>query len=140
MKLKSNIYHLKSNAGIAALMTIVIISAATLIIAFSASLLGIGELDIGYTSERGAEALSVADGCFEETLRRIRLDTGYKVDESEFVLTVENGYCTISVTSVGGRTITVQGTSDEFNKTIEAVVTIMNGNELSITSWEEKTN
>ena len=127
-------------SGIAALLTIVIVAAASLIIAISASLLGLGELDLGYTSQRGAEAFSVADGCMEETLRRMRLDVNYGIGVGVINLAVLNGSCTIEVVDLGSnqRRITITGTSGTFNKKIESEITISLGNVLSVDSWTEK--
>jgi len=122
--------HKNKERGVAALLTIVIVAAATLIMAYTASLLGLGELDLGYTSQKGAEAMSVADGCMEEALRRIRLDTGY----SGGSLSLGGGSCIIERS---GNTITVTGTVDEYNKKIEAEISL-NGNVITINSWEEK--
>jgi hypothetical protein len=121
------------NKGVAALLTIVIVAAATLLMAYSASLLGLGELELGHTSQKGEEAFSVADGCMEEALRRIRVDTSYTGGS----LSVLNGSCTIAVTGSGPYTITVTGTSGEYNKKIEAGVAV-SSRVLTINSWEEK--
>ena len=127
-------------SGVAALLTIVIVASATLIIAMSASLLGLGELDLGYTSQKGAEAFSVADGCMEESLRRIRLDTNYGIGAGILNLPVLNGSCIIEVVDLGGsqRRITVTGTTDIYNKKIESEITISSGNILTINTWTEK--
>lgn len=70
---KLRTYNLTPKAGFAALLAIVIIGAAALIMAYNSSLLGLGELESGYTSQQGAEAFAIADGCLEEALRRLRI-------------------------------------------------------------------
>ena len=131
---KSNIRQ----RGIAALLIIIVISATALIMAYGAALLGLGELELGYTSQRGEEAFSVADGCMEETLRRIRLDTNYGVGAGTTTLTVSNGSCAIVVELSGSNgTTTVTGTSGDYNKKIQATYTL-SGNVITIDSWEEK--
>jgi hypothetical protein len=131
----------KEIQGAAALVTVVTIMAATLIIGLSVSSLGLGELERGYTAQRGTEALTIADGCAEETLRRIRRDISYGVGRGNINLTVNNGTCTITVADIGGggRNITVIGTSGEYNKKIEVEITL-SGNVITIDSWEEKEN
>ena len=120
-------------SGMTALITIVIIVTATLIMAYSASLLGMGELDMGYTASRGAETFSVADGCMEEAFRRIKLDTSYNGGS----LDLGNGSCIIVVEANGNnRTVTVTGTVEEYNKKIKAIITLSN-NIITINSWEE---
>lgn len=133
--------QMNSQSGVAALMTVVIVAAAALIIAQSAALLGIGELDLGYTAQRGAEALSVADGCMEETLHRIRLNTSYGVGAGDINLTVTNGSCVIAVIDLGSnqRRVTVTGTSGDYNKKIEVTLTL-SGTAITIDSWEEKSD
>ena len=134
--------NLKSNeSGVAALLTIIIVAAATLIMAYSASLLGLGEIDLGYTSQKGAEAFSVADGCMEETLRRIRLDTSYGTGIGTINLSVSNGSCIINVVDLEGdrRRITITGTSGDCNRKIE-VELILSDNVITIDSWTEKSD
>lgn len=131
----------KSNeSGLAALLVIVIVAAAILLMSFSALLLGLGELDLGYTSQKGGEAFFVADGCLEETLGRIRSEPSYGIGE-EINLSVSNGLCIINVIDIGGdqRRITVLGKSGDYNKKIEAEISL-SGNVITIDSWKEKEN
>lgn len=122
--------------GVAALLTIVIISAAVLIMAFTASLLGLGELDLGFTSQKGGEALSAADSCIEEALRRLRLDSNY----SGGTLNVGNGSCIINITANGNdRTITAESTIGDYHKKIQAEATL-SGSDTAINSWQELDN
>ena len=119
--------------GVAALLTIVIVGAATLIMAYSASLLGLGELDMGYTSQQAAETFAIADGCMEETLHQLRLDSGY----TGATLNLGDGSCTIEVS---GGLITVTANIDsKYYKKIQAGYSISN-NVVSVTSWQELTN
>ena len=67
----------KKERGVAALVVIVLVGAAALLFVQGSALLGLGELDLGYTSQKGSEAFSVADGCMEEALQRMRLSTSY---------------------------------------------------------------
>ncbi|MFC1595129.1 hypothetical protein ACFL3E_01730 [Patescibacteria group bacterium] len=125
------------NKGIAALLTIIIVGAATLIMAYNASILGIGELDLGWTSQKGGEALSIADGCMEEAYRRIRLNTNYS---GEYI-TSSNGSCIINIMIQDGtRKITVTAsTTNGYYKKLESQISL-SGNVISITSWAEKSN
>lgn len=125
----------QSERGIAALIVIVLVSAAALLFAQGAALLGLGELDLGYTSQKGAEAFSVADGCMEEGLARMRRNANYTGDS----LNVSNGSCTITVTGSNPYTLLVLGTTGNYNKRIEAVITL-SSNVITINSWEELSN
>ena len=124
--------------GFAALLAVVIIGSAALIVALNASFLGINDLDIGYTSQRGSQAFATADGCIEETFRRIRLDTNYGVVGGTINLSLTKGSCTIDVVaSSTDRIITVTGTVDDYNRKIEANISL-SGSIITLNSWEEK--
>jgi len=128
------------HSGFVALLTIVIVAASTLILAYSASLLGLGELDLGYTSQKGNEAFAIADGCMEESLRRLRLNVEYTGE----TLITSNGLCIISIGTAGSnRTVTVTAsTTDSYHKKLEANITLSASSTPTITinSWEEKTD
>ncbi len=125
----------KSQSGLAALLIIVIIGATALIMAKSASLLGIGEVDMAYIMEKGEETLIMAEGCAEETLRRFRLDSNYVAND--FSLPVGNGQCTINTTANGDqRTITVLGNVADYYKKIQVDMTI-NNEQIIIDNWQE---
>lgn len=126
--------------GAAALLTILMIGAAVLIMAYSTSLLSIGELDLGYTHQKAGAAFAVADGCMEETLRRIRLDTNYGIGVGDINLSVPGGSCIITVTDTGGgtRDIVVVGISGDYHKRIQVTLTLT-GNVITIDSWQEIT-
>lgn len=127
--------------GIASLLIVIILSVAALIIAVSVSNTGLFELDLGYISQKGEEAFYIADGCMEETLRRIRLDASYGVGAGVINLSLGNSSCTIEVIDPGGsqRKVEVMGTISNYNKKVEAVLTL-SGGVITINSWEEKSN
>jgi hypothetical protein len=132
---------LKDKKGAAAILSIVIVTASALIMAISASNLGLGELDLGYTSQRGNEALFLADGCMEETLQRIRLDTNYGVGYGDINLNLGNGSCIINVTQLTAnrRRVNIASTVGVYNKKIESDITL-SGNNITIDLWSEKDN
>lgn len=129
---KHRFHCVNNEKGMVALVTIIIVAAATLIMAFNASLLGIGELDLGYTSQKASEAMSVADSCAEEALRRLRFDSGY----SGGSLNVGDGSCIIDIVNSGNYIIIVDGSVGEYNKKIQLDV-ILNGSNTIIDSWQE---
>mgnify|MGYP007123701188 CR=1 FL=1 len=122
--------------GVAALLTIIIVGASALIMAFSASILGLGELDMGYISQQGAETLAIADGCMEESLERLRNDASYAGGS----LSLGDGSCIITVSTSGNNsTTTVTANIDsKYFKKIRTTADINNGI-VSIDSWEELT-
>ena len=125
--------HRTPPQGIAALITIVILGAAALLMSFTASFLGLGEIEMGYDSQQGAEAQSLADGCADETLRRLRVTSTY----SGGTLSLGDGSCIIQVTSDGtNRTITITSTLDSYYTVIHADVTV-SGTIITVEDWEE---
>lgn len=126
--------HQSYNQGVAALFTVVIVGSAALLMASGAVLLGIGELDRGFTAQQGAEAFAFADGCVDEALERLRLDSSYTGGS----ITVQNDSCAISVSTPGGseRTIVVIGNvNNTYYKTVQVEVTL--GGVITIDSWQE---
>ena len=126
---------MKNKAGIAALFTVIVIGSAGLLMAYGAVMLGIGELELGYTASRGAEAFALADGCVDEALERLRVNESY----SGGILTLPNGWCDIQVQVIPSptqRTITVTGTINTmYYKKLQTVVTV--GSAVTIDSWLE---
>lgn len=120
--------------GAAALLTVVIVSAAVLVMALGTSLRGVGDLDMGYTAQKGNEALAVADACAEEAIRRLRIESGYtggtfNIGSGSCILTVSNVSTTYTITSVG--------TVGDYTKTVQVVITL-NGSSTTVDSWEEQ--
>jgi hypothetical protein len=123
------------NKGAVALLTIVIIGAASLIMAIGAARLGLGELETGQTEINGAQTLVLADGCAEEALGRLRKNSSYAGD----TLSVNDGSCIIAVTGSGSnRTIESTANIGLYTKKIEIQITINSGI-ISINSWNEVT-
>ncbi len=116
------------------MLIVVIIGAAALIIALNIVLLGLGELDQGYTGQKIGEAHSFADGCIEETLRRLRIDDTY----AGGVLNLPNGNCIIDVTSNGiNRIITTTSTVHAHSKVLRMDIDIDAQSVITVNSWKE---
>jgi len=132
LKLKKKIYR-KYSRGIAVLLTIIIISVASLIIAISTSRLGLGEMEIGFYEDKGSKALSLADGCGEEALNRLRKNSSYTGE----ILNIGTSSCIITVTGSGiNRTIYSLSNTDTYTKKIEIQINI-NNSIVTIISWKE---
>lgn len=133
--------YFQSNQGAAALLTIIIIGAATLLMAVTATLLGIGDAEMAYTSQQGSETLALTDGCLEEALQRIRFDTNYGLGQGQIGLTMENGSCIIEVVDLGAsrRRIEVRGTHGDYDKKLKAEV-LLEGNVIHLEDWQERTD
>lgn len=122
--------------GVAALLTVVIVSAAVLIMAFSAAFLGLGELDMGWTSQKGEEARAWTEGCLEQALYRLKWDDNYSGE----TLSIGDNSCIIEVQTNGNeRSLLVLGTINNYQKKIGANVTLINNN-LTLNSWQEMDN
>jgi hypothetical protein len=126
--------NFKSEKGIIALLTIIIIGFTTLTMALSSSFIGLGELNSGFTNVKGNKAMVLTEGCLEEALNKLRLNSGYSGESLVF----KKGSCIISVSSnLNDRTILVEGQLENYHKKIEVDLTL-NNNQININSWEEK--
>lgn len=124
--------------GMAALMSVVVIGAAVVLIGVSSMLLGVGELNMGNVMAEGQEARSIAEGCVEETLRRIQLDQAYGVGVGTISLNIGNGSCSVVVSDLGSsrRRVLVTGISNGYVKDIVVEVRL-SGASVSLDSWSE---
>jgi hypothetical protein len=136
-ELRITSYGLHKRKGIAALLTIVIVSASALIMAISSAYLSLGELDQGFSEGRGDEALFIATGCIDEALERLRKSTSYSGGN----IVGTNGSCIISVVTSGSTSTTTvtASTTNDYWKKLESVVTISSG-VVTMNSWQEKDN
>lgn len=125
---------IKQQNGAAMLLLVILLTASALIAASSVLFLGLGELDMGYIYQCGEEALAVADGCLEETLRRLKLEPGYIGGN----LDLGNGSCIIGVSgSVANKIINATSTVKNCNKIIESNISISSG-VATVNTWREK--
>ncbi len=123
----------KDKRGIAALIVVAIIGAVALIMSFSASWFGVVDLDTSYLAKKGQEVSSLADGCMDNALQRLKFDVNYSGE----TLSVGGGSCIISVTVNGsGRTIDVNASSGNYNQGLTVSLTL-SGNIITINSWQE---
>ncbi len=88
----------KINSGFAALVVVVIVGAAVLVIALSTALLGVRELEIATTIDRGVLAKTFTDGCLDTALLALRLNPAPV--NSDFTDSV--GRCIITMSDIGG--------------------------------------
>lgn len=117
-----------------ALLVVVVVGVASLILAVGVVLLNLNEIDMAYSTARGEEAFSIAQGCSDEALARIRVDGSYAGDYISF----DNGSCIITVATLGSistSTITASTTTGYY-KSIEVVAT-KTGRSISVDSWRE---
>jgi len=131
--MKRTVYNNKYNKGATALIMVVIMGVAALLMAVGAARLGMGEIQSGYTAQKGDEALYVADGCVEDTLERLRKNASY----AGGTLTLDNGTCVVEIVANGStRTITVSAAVDVYNKKVQAVA-MVSGTTVTVQVWNE---
>lgn len=126
--------NVKNQEGFVALLTIILVSAAVLIMAFSASFLGLGSLEGGYTKVSGDKAFWMADSCMDEALERLRINGSYTGSN----LSLGDASCIISVVDNGdSKSIVVNASStDNHYKNISATVDDTAGY-IILSNWNE---
>ncbi|KKR15192.1 MAG: hypothetical protein UT42_C0007G0008 [Candidatus Falkowbacteria bacterium GW2011_GWA2_39_24] len=125
----------QNNSGAVILIIVVMISTIAFLMAYSASLLGLGDLQITDSFEQGSLALGVADSCAEEALYRLRLDNNYNGGN----LVLSDGSCIIEIIDPADavdRQITVTATAGAYNRKIQLAVDLLN-NEPIILTWQD---
>lgn len=124
----------KNEEGFVVLLLILVISTVTLLIGYSAMVLGLRELDMGYSSSESSNALALAEGCVDETLRQLNFNSSY----TGGTLSFGDDSCIITVVdSSGDKIITVTGQIGNYYKKVEVNATVSTTPYI-INSWEEK--
>jgi hypothetical protein len=119
--------------GFTALLVVLIVGAGALVAAFGASMLGLGELDMGYTAQKGSEVRALADGCAEESLRQLQINQNW----AGGTLNLVDGSCIISVLeSDNNRDIIIGANVGSYNKKIKLSVNILD-DLITVNSWQE---
>lgn len=123
-----------NQAGVAPMVTIIVISAATLAIALNLAYLGNTGLETSIAIKDARLAKSLAQSCAEEVLLNIALDDDYTADSS--LLSIGAQSCTISITPVDmSREIMVETNGDYQQKII--IKAIVATSSISINDWKE---
>lgn len=135
VKSKNNILMKKGNrqTGATALVTVLIISAASLIMAYGATMLGLGELGMSYNSQEGDGAMFGAESCLEEVLIKLKRNPSYSGSN----LVINDYSCIISISGAGNPYyISVESSYGDYTKKIE-VEAEFNGSSPRLSSWTE---
>lgn len=123
---------MKKQKGYIALITVLIISAVTLSIATTVSLLAIGEAQSSLALHKGEDTISFVEGCVEDALLKARASDTYVGG----IITRPEGTCSITVSKVSNIwTITATTTSTVYKRTIQVVA--VKGTSMALTSWRE---
>ena len=119
--------------GYIAITTVMLISAITLMIAVTVTLVSINEGQSSLASSKGEERLSFVDGCMEDAILKIRNSASYAGGTT----TTPDGNCAITVAKVGSvYTVTASPVDLTYLKKVQAVVT-RGASTVTITSWQE---
>lgn len=122
-----------SQRGATALVVILVIGAASLIMAYGATLLGLGELNMSYTSQQGGRAMAGAESCLEEALIRLKRSPTYSGGNLE----ISEYSCIINISGSGDPyVVSVESSYGDYTKKIEAEAVFNNGTP-HLSSWRE---
>src|SRR6056297_10402 len=122
-----------SRRGATALVVVLIIGAASLIMAYGATLLGLGELNMSYTARQGGGAMAGAESCLEEALIRLKRSPTYSGGNLE----IGEYSCIINISGSGDPyMVSVESSYGDYTKKIEAEAVFDNGIPY-LDSWRE---
>ncbi|MCD4761649.1 hypothetical protein K8R32_01700 [bacterium] len=125
--------NIQQEKGLSTLLVVVIIGAALLIMAKNISLSGVDEAAMAYTHDKSYEVLALAEGCAEDTLRHILINSDYEAVDNELV--VSNGTCLINVSKTGNEyTISILAEINEYNRALSVQVQKID-DELTVIDW-----
>lgn len=109
--------------GFVATTIVLIITAITIAVAATVTMVSIGEMQSTFSQVRGEETLSLVEGCVEQALLNVRNSASYAGGNI--------GTCTVIVNS-GIMTVSTTG---DYVRTIK--VTFTRGSSIVLTSWQE---
>jgi hypothetical protein len=131
---------IEDKRGAVALITVAVFTAILIVIGVTVSGIGNNEIVLSGVFSDGENAFSIADACAEESLTRLKLNSGFT--GTTFFL--DGGTCSSVVSNVSGNDylIVAQGSYNENTRIVEANVTIGsngqgNAHSVTITSWKE---
>jgi len=130
---------MRDQEGYIALISVIIISALTILIASSSNLLSISEADMGLQENQTWEVFYLTTACAEDALMKLKDDLNYGGNET---LTFENGVCTILPVEGSDNTdrvIKVSGVAYNQVRKIEIEVNTINP-VMEINSWQQVVN
>lgn len=127
---------MRNQQGYIALITVLIISAISLLIAINANLFGISESDMGFIKNQASESYYLANACAEYALIELKDNQDYSGEET---LAIGAGTCSIlKIRGQGNRNRIVQVTGSVYNLTRKIEINIAKIDpEMEIQSWKE---
>jgi len=130
------INYFKKTRGSIALISTLIVSMFVLILAVA---MAENSISVGYQHVNNAASnfsMNFAEGCFEEALHRIELDTNYAGSTLDFA----DGNCAITVSGGGTKTIDIILTYLDYVQHFRgtAAITVSgHANNASLSTWDE---
>ena len=111
----------KNNSGFAALVVVVVIGAAALTLSLSTALLGVRELELSTTADRGRSAKSWVVGCLDRALLSLRQNSA----TPSYQFTLDGRQCIITIINEDGwvRRVIARGIIGEYEQQLEALIT-----------------
>lgn len=110
-----------NHSGFAALFLVVVLGGVALMIVVGVTVVGFGNIERSFLDVRSGGANTIADGCVEEALLRLRLDQNYQGG----ALNLNGGSCILSIEANGNEyTIRTTSTLDvaQSTRTVRAVI------------------
>ena len=124
--------------GYIALVTVIIITAVTLMVAISVNLESMGETKISLAKNQSSKAYYLSTACAEDALMKLKDKLNYGGDETLFF---DNGTCSILPVEGRGnkdRLVKVVGDVGDYTRRIKIEISRVNPN-MEITFWQEVT-
>lgn len=138
--------HKNNKEGFIALITVLIVSAITIIVAATTIFLGLSESLLGFSADRSHEAFQLAESCAEEAYFRLKKDFSF----SSETLIFDSGSCSISITGSGGQnstrvivaSSTISTSIASFTRRVNSNITLIgdgsaNATTTDLTRWVE---
>jgi hypothetical protein len=124
-----------NQSGVAALFIVVVIAGSALLMARGVAMLSLGEVDMSYQFDKAEEVMAIAEGCAEESLRRLQLDGNFSATDLQ--LPLGRGFCIINIISSGeDKIIEIEAKLENFHKNISLDITL-DPDRIIIKKWQE---
>src|SRR3990172_255551 len=112
--------------GYVALVSVLLVGAIGVVIATTLLLLGLGHSRTSFSAQQSTQARGLANACAEDALQRVRSSNGSFTRTQS--LTLPTGTGTLTVTTQGGQTRTVEatGTAGSVVRRVKITITSIN--------------
>lgn len=128
---------MKSHKASISLISLLVISAVTLILVVAGSVNGISNYDQAFNFEAGKSGYYGAEACLEEALFRTEQDSTFT--STTIVLDADTD-CSVTVAGINPKTITVTVNFLDYSQTFQATVQVTQSGQIynsELLTWEE---